>query len=101
MFDYVVDDIDNIKNINDCEPIVKLIVEWCIDDNGINVLYKNNGSERYPDFKLYKMISRCVHNHTPMAQLDRPEFSKFAILKNNLPKGEHIINIDELPSYIS
>lgn len=101
IFDYVIDDIDDIKNLSECEPIVKLIVEWCIDDNGINVLYKNNGSERYPDFKLYKMIARCVHNHTPVAQLERPEFRKFICQKNNLTKGELLINIDELPSYIS
>jgi hypothetical protein len=101
IFDYIIDDIDNIKNLNECEPIVKLIVEWCIDDNGINVLYKNNGLERYPDFKLYKMIARCVHKHTPVAQLDRPEFSKFSIQKKNLPKGELIVNIDELPSYVA
>jgi hypothetical protein len=87
--------------LNECEPIVRLIVEWCIDDNGINVLYKNNGLERYPDFKLYKMIARCVHKHTPVAQLDRPEFSKFSIQKKNLPKGELIVNIDELPSYVA
>ena len=99
IFDYVVDDMDSIKNINSCDPIVKLIVEWCTDDNGINVLYKNNGAERYPDFKLYKMIARCVHNHSPTAQLDRPEFSKFAILKNGISKGEIVMNIDELPSY--
>jgi hypothetical protein len=101
IFDYIIDDADDIKNLSECEPIVKLIVEWCIDDNGINVLYKNNGVERYPDFKLYKMIARCVHNHTPNAQLERPEFSKFVCQKNNLPKGELIINIDELPSYVS
>jgi hypothetical protein len=100
IFDYIIDDIDDVKNLSECEPIVKLIVEWCIDDNGINVLYKNNGVERYPDFKLYKMIARCVHNHTPVAQLERAEFSKFAIQKNNLPKGEQILNIDEYPSYI-
>jgi hypothetical protein len=47
---------------------VKLIVEWCIDDNDINVLYKNDGTERYPDFKLYKMIARTVHNHVPSDQ---------------------------------
>jgi hypothetical protein len=99
IFDYIIDDMDSIKNINSCEPIVKLIVEWCTDDNGINVLYKNNGAERYPDFKLYKMIARCVHNHSPTAQLDRPEFSKFAILKNGVSKGEIVMNIDELPSY--
>ena len=34
-----------------------------------NILYKKNGEERYPDFKLYKMIARTVHNHTPEAQL--------------------------------
>ena len=101
IFDYVVDDMDSIKNLNSCDPIVKLIVEWCIDDNGINVLYKNNGSERYPDFKLYKMIARCVHKHTPVAQLERPEFNKFLVGKNVINKNEQVINIDELPSYIN
>ena len=46
------------------------------------VLYKNNGDDRYPDFKLYKMISRCVHNHTPQSQLERKEFNKFLISNN-------------------
>jgi hypothetical protein len=102
IFDYVIDDIEDVKNLDLCEPIVKLIVEWCIDDNGINVLYKNNGTERYPDFKLYKMIARCVHNHTPVAQLERPEFNKFVISKNSMGKNnEQIINIDELPSYVN
>lgn len=101
IFDYVVDDFDMLKNLNDCPKIVKLIVEWCIDDNGINVLYKNNGCERYPDFKLYKMIARCVHNHTPQAQLERPEFRKYSILSKNIPKNESVINIDMLPIYIA
>jgi hypothetical protein len=100
IFDYVVEDFDSIKNITACSPIVKLIVEWCIDDNGINVLYKNNGVERYPDFKLYKMISRYVHKHTPQAQLERAEFSKFLIANKNIPKQELVINIDELPCYV-
>ena len=100
IFDYIIEDLDDIKNLDECEPIIKLIVEWCIDDNGINVLYKNNGVERYPDFKLYKMIARCVHKHTPNAQLERPEFSKFSINKSQLAKTEFVMNIDELPSYI-
>jgi hypothetical protein len=99
IFDYIVDDFDTIKNLNDCSPIVKLIVEWCIDDNGVNVLYKNNGVERYPDFKLYKMISRYVHKHTPVAQLERTEFSQFQIPNKNVPKQEIVINIDDLPCY--
>jgi len=103
IFDYVVDDFEIIKNLSnlnsDLTSLIKIIVEWCIDDNGINVLYKNNGLERYPDFKLYKMIARCVHNHTPGVQLERPEFSKFVVSNKNIPKNEQIINIDEYPSY--
>ena len=99
IFDYVVDDFEMIKNLEECEPIVKIIYEWCIDDNGINLLYKNNGVERYPDFKLYKMIARCVHNHTPSSQLERKEFKKFAISNKNIPSSEIILNIDTLPIY--
>lgn len=96
IFDYLVDDLKEIKDLNNCDKITRIIVEWCIDDNGINVLYKNNGTDRYPDFKLYKMISRCVHNHTPQAQLDRDEFKKFEINKSDIPNAEPIMNIDEM-----
>jgi hypothetical protein len=96
IFDYVVDDFDNIKQLRESNPVINLIVEWCLDDNGINVLYKNNGVERYPDFKLYKMISRYVHNHIPSLQLNRPEFKKYIISKINIPKTGNIIDIDEL-----
>jgi hypothetical protein len=100
IFDYVVDDFEVIKNYpasqNNCTPLVKLIIDWCIDDNGINILYKNNGTERYPDFKLYKMIARHVHNHTPEAQLIRKEFSQYVVSNKNILKGEFIINIDEI-----
>lgn len=99
IFDYVVDDFTMINNIDNCPPFVKIIIEWCIDDNGMNILYKNNGDERYPDFKLYKMITRCVHNHTPQSQLERNEFSKYFVSFKNIPKSETIINIDDLPCY--
>jgi hypothetical protein len=96
IFDYIVEDMSEIENLSETEPLVRLIKEWCTDDNGRNVLYKNNGVERYPNFKLYKMIARCVHNHTPVAQLERSEFSQFCINKNGVPKGEHIMNIDDM-----
>jgi hypothetical protein len=47
------------------------------------------------------MIARYVHNHTPQSQLERKEFSNFLISDKNIPKNEMLINIDELPSYIS
>jgi hypothetical protein len=98
IFDYLVDDLDEIKDLTKCDPVKRLIVEWCLDDKGINMLYKNNGVDRYPDFKLYKMIARCVHKHTPQAQLDRPEFKTFEYTKKEIPN--EVIDIDSLPSYI-
>jgi len=100
MFDYLVDDMDSIKNLKKCDTITRLIVEWCMDDNGLNVLYKNNGTDRYPDFKLYKMIARCVHKHTPQAQLERKEFNAFTFSKKQIPGNEKVINIDNYPSYM-
>ena len=96
IFDYLVEDFDDLSNIIETNPVAKIIVQWCLDDNGINILYKNNGQERYPNFKLYKMIARCVHNHTPHAQLDRQEFNSFVITKNKIPKGTPVLNIDSI-----
>ena len=42
------------------------------------------------------MIARCVHNHTPQAQLERPEFSIYSDFKGDLPNGE-VIDIDKIP----
>jgi len=101
IFDYVIDDIEEIKNFDNIrDPIKKLIYEWCLDDKGINMLYKNNGMERYPDFKLYKMIARCVHNHTPQAQLERDEFKKYLVNKYKEDNHHEIMDIDTIPCYI-
>jgi len=99
IFDYVVDDFKQIQDLDNCTPILRLIVEWCLDDKGVNVLYKNNGDERYPDFKLYKMIARCVHHHIPQAQLMREEFKKFITTRKTIPGKAKVFNIDELPIF--
>jgi len=96
MYDYIQDE---EKPMN-YKKVEKIVEEWCKDDKGINVLYKANGEDRYPQFKLYKMIARCVHKHTPQNQLDRPEFSGFSISKTIIPEKETIINLDEIPSLI-
>ena len=100
LFDYFIDNIKYIKDRSNCDNLQCLILEWCEDDKKKNVLYKNNGEERYPEFKLYKMISRTVHNHTPERQLDRLMFDKYRISKNKLNKKTKIINIDDIPQCI-
>jgi hypothetical protein len=99
IFDYVIEDISDTNNTNNLSPVQKLINEWCLDDKGLNMLYKNNGIDRYPDFKLYKMISRCVHNHNPSDQLERPEFKAYSKFKGPVNDSD-VINIDNIPSYV-
>ena len=97
LYDFFVDDIENEKKIKN--PIAKLIIKWTKDDKNRNILYKNNGEERYPDFKLYKMIVRTVHNHIPETQLTNPIFLKYKSSKKKIKKGK-IINIDNMESMI-
>ena len=73
------------------------MIEWVFDDKNKNILYKNDGSERYPDFKLYKMIARSVHKHTPQNVLKKPLFENYQIAKKKINNPEAIFNIDELP----
>jgi len=91
IYDYIIRDDDVGQNIKD------LVSGWCVDDKGANVLYKTNGQERYPDFKLYKMIARTVHHHTPQIQLIRPEFHKYEVFKGETQNV--IIDIDAIPSF--
>ena len=82
--------------------IANLINEWCKDDKDRNVLYTSEGDERYPEFKLYKMIARTVHKHKPKLQLERDIFNKFVVTKktirNNLrDKKVLLVDIDKIP----
>ena len=113
LFDYFIHDIRKIEKVCKSDPIVNLIVKWTIDDKGRNVLYKSSGEERYPDFKLYKMIARSVHNHIPSTQINDPLFDQYKITYKKYKKHANIaakfpkdgknthifINVDELPCY--
>ena len=97
LFDFLIDmDEDSPKQKS---PVQKLIMEWCKDDKGRNILYKNDGEERYPEFKLYKMIARSVHKHTPQTQLEKSIFEKYIVGRKKINKSSKIINLDELPQY--
>tara|TARA_B100000524_G_scaffold348200_1_gene252002 strand:+ start:665 stop:2434 length:1770 start_codon:yes stop_codon:yes gene_type:complete len=97
LFDYFLEP-EFIHSKEELDDVQKLILEWCTDDKGKNILYKKNGEERYPDFKLYKMIARNVHNQVPCKQLDKEYFTQFRIAKKKIKKGNKILFIDELPN---
>ena len=91
IYDFIIDDDMDYKELDDFQ---KIISDWCSDDSNRNILYKKNGEERYPDFKLYKMIARTVHKHTPEEQLNRSYFSKYE--SKDFKDG---FDIDAMPTY--
>jgi hypothetical protein len=97
IYDFIIDDDEDESDFNDLQKIVSI---WCKDDYGKNILYKKNGEERYPNFKLYKMIARTVHQHTPEIQLDIPVFKAFEINKSDMDKVVYCIDIDAIPAYV-
>jgi hypothetical protein len=113
LFDYFIYDLNKVEKLCKSDPIIKLVVKWTMDDKGRNVLYKSSGQERYPDFKLYKMISRSVHNHVPSVEIHNPLFDDYKITLKKYKKhaalsakflkegkNTHIlINVDTLPIY--
>jgi hypothetical protein len=96
LYDFVIDDDENPAEFDELQ---KTVYRWCTDDNNRNILYKKNGDERYQGFKLYKMIARTAHNHTPEMQLEFKYFNKFAVDKKE--EIENLMNLDALPSYVN
>jgi hypothetical protein len=97
IYDFIIHDDVDIKEMDELQ---QTILRWCQDDAGKSVLYKKNGQERYPNFKLYKMIARNVHAHTPQAQLSYPLFNKFSMKKTQKNDSGLFMDLDKLPSYV-
>ena len=100
IYDHFIEDLYEAESIIKKNKIAKLINEWLIDDKGRNILYKTDGEERYPEFKLYKMIARTIHNAIPCKQLENDIFKDYVISKKKINKNKHIMNIDKYPVLI-
>jgi hypothetical protein len=93
IYDFIIDE----EKYDEMDDFQKTIHRWCLDDNNKNILYKKDGEERYPNFKLYKMIARTVHHHTPEEQLKYSFFNKYETDK--FGKKVVVFNLDTLPCY--
>ena len=96
IYDFIIDD-DEPESIAQFDELQKTIYRWCTNDDGKNILYKRNGEERYPNFKLYKMIAKTAHKHTPQEQLNFPYFKQFLIKDKKISVD---VDIDILPCYV-
>ena len=85
------------KNINKMNVIEYTILRWCTDDRGKNILYKaSSGEERYPNFKLYKMIARHVHGCTPEQELTEDLIMQYDLSKPQSKKNKRKNNAKQL-----
>ena len=96
IYDFIIDD-DEPDTMATFDELQKTIYRWTTNDEDKNVLYKRNGEERYPNFKLYKMIARTCHKHTPQEQLKFPFFKQFLMKK--IVKNMVVMDVDILPNY--
>jgi len=71
-------------------PLYNLLWSWLLCDDGHNVLMDPDGSERYPDFDLYKVITREVHMAVPSEQFKKTLFNCFHCKD---PKNEKVYSL--------
>ena len=93
LIDYLTDNNEDL-DIYRLIPTYSMIIEWLNDDNGVSVLYKPNGHERYADFKLYKMIAKTVNNHVPKDQYSNVCFNEY--ICEDVVSVDYIIDVDML-----
>lgn len=98
LYDHFVEDIFDSEEILKKNKIARLVGSWLMDDKDRNILYKNSGEERYPEFKLYKMIARTIHTAVPSDQLENDIFKKYVTSKKKLNKSAKIMNLDAIPN---
>jgi hypothetical protein len=58
-------------------PLFNLLWKWMVMDDGTPVYRLEDGTERFPNFELYKQIAHNVHGATPTAALKESIFQHF------------------------
>jgi hypothetical protein len=70
-------------------PLWNLLWSWLIDENGRNVLFDQDKTERFPDFDLYKHISTHVkHVAKPQDQIFKEIFSTYKVNPKDVENSE-------------
>ena len=99
IYDFILDEQDDIKETQlKGDTFQNIIHKLVMDDSGRNILYKRNGEDRYPGFKLYKLIARTVHGACPSEQLTKKPF-KYYVWNKKVPTHALFFDMDVLPDY--
>jgi hypothetical protein len=71
--------------------LFNILWTWLLDKEGDNILFDNNGDERFPDFDLYVHIASSCFNCVPKEQIYKKPFTKFLI--NSTPKNTKVYSL--------
>ncbi len=73
--------------------LYNMVWSWMIDDNGENVFINPDGTDRFPDFDLYKQIAAKCHRAIPSQQLHKDAFDGFQISMGQVPEGVKVYSL--------
>jgi hypothetical protein len=74
-------------------PLYNMVWNWMVDDDGCNVFINPDGSDRFPDFDLYKQIAAKCHRAIPSQQLHQEAFDSFQISAAQVPEGVKVYSL--------
>jgi len=74
-------------------PVYNLLWGWLQDDNGKNILRNADGTERYPDFDLYRALAAEVHHAVPKEMVEKEVFSRFRVSEKLSASAEDAIYV--------
>ena len=73
-----------IQRLDDLDKVRDFVEQITMDDFGTSLCYNED------EFQLYIDIAHNCHNAIPTDVMDRPEFERFKINKNKIPKGQYV-----------
>lgn len=71
-------------------PLWNLLWSWLIDEEGRNVLYDEDKTERFPDFDLYQHISTHIKGAKPQEQIHKEIFSTYKLSSKDIGEWETV-----------
>jgi hypothetical protein len=73
--------------------LYNLLWSWLIDDEGRNIFINADGSERFPDFDLYRHIAAHCFKAVPSQQFHHAAFDIFQLPAGDVPVGTRVYSL--------
>lgn len=66
---------------------------WMLDDEGRSIFINPDGSERFPDFDLYKHIAAHVFKAIPAQQFNQKAFDGYSVAASDVPATTKVYSL--------